>query len=330
MERSLAAMTFTRNAITRRLCSRLLAGVALTGVWRDAAEAAGLERLNWSAEPAPGDLKRERRYQATAQILVLSLPLVRWPNVGGGSAIWRETETPGGSALRLLEFTGYSRPDRAGGLNRLGFIRELSRETAGGLPEFLYFGLMTASPEETAEEARKALDSKAKEAAYTAIDAHLGKGLAQTVVAQFSAPAGWSVGNRSELIQRAKAALMTASPRPPDFPIDGQTFRPFLHSLAAGLRQASPGESRFSYAGRLYRLSLEKAADAKVTAEFRKRGMIAETASVARVTGKVKRETGGKESHFRLWVEEGAAQPIPLRIEYQARSFLRLVFEAQG
>ena len=323
-------MTFVRRAISRRLCSRLLAGRALAGLWRGVAEAAALERLSWSAESAAGELNRERRYQANAQILILSLPLVHWSNVGGGSTVWRETDGPGGSVLRLLEFTGFSLPDHAAGLNRLGFIRELSREVSGNPGEFLYFGLMTASPEETAEEARKALNSKAKESAYTAIDGRLGKGLAQTAVAHFSVPANWSVANRNELVQRAKAALMTVSPRPPDFSIDGQTFRPFLHNLAAGLRQLSPGESRFCYAGRLYRLSLEKAADAKATADFRKRGMIAATASVVRVTGKVKRETGGKESHFRLWVEDGAAQPLPLRIDYQARSFLRLVFEAQS
>lgn len=324
-------MTLGRRTITRRLCSRVLAAAALTGFWRDeAAAAAGSERLNWSAEPGGGEIKRERRYQADAQILVLSLPLVHWPKVGGGSAAWREGGSPDGNGVRLLEFTGFSNPERAAGLNRLGFIRELSREPAGGPGESLYFGLMTASPEETAVEASKALHSKAKEAAYTAINGRLAKGVVETVVAHFSVPARWSFANREELIQRAKAALMTAAPKPPDFPVNGQTFRPFLHTLAAGLRQLSPAESRFSYAGRLYRLSLEKAVDAKATSDFRKRGLIGGTASVVRVTGKVQRETGGKESRFRLWVEDGAAQPLPLRIEYQARSFLRLVFEAQA
>jgi hypothetical protein len=33
---------------------------------------------------------------------------------------------------------------------------------------------------------------------------------------------------------------------------------------------------------------------------------------------------------FRLWIEEGAPRPLPLRIEYQPKSFLRLTFEAVG
>lgn len=323
-------MKFVQRTITRRLCYRLLGAAALERIWRGGpAEGASLERLSWSAAPGAGEIKRERRYLANAQILVFSLPLVHWPNVGGGSAAWRETDSASG-AMRLLEFTGFSRPERAAGLNRLGFLSELSREAAGGSGEFLYFGVMTASPEETAEEARKALQSKAKEAAYTAIDGHLAQGVAETVVAHFDVPAQWSVAERNQLVQHAKAALITAPRRPPDFPVSGQTYRPFLHALAAALRQLSPKESRFSYAGRLYRLSVEKDADAKATADFRKRRLIGETASVVRVTGKVRRETGGKESRFRLWIEDGAAQPVPLRIDYQARSFLRLVFEAQA
>jgi len=49
---------------------------------------------------------------------------------------------------------------------------------------------------------------------------------------------------------------------------------------------------------------------------------------VARLAGKVRRESGGKETDFRLWIEEGAEQPLPLRIDFQPKSYLRLVMEA--
>jgi hypothetical protein len=51
---------------------------------------------------------------------------------------------------------------------------------------------------------------------------------------------------------------------------------------------------------------------------------------VVRASGKVQREAGGKETQFRIWVEEGNRRPIPLRIEYQAKSYLRLTFEAES
>jgi hypothetical protein len=40
---------------------------------------------------------------------------------------------------------------------------------------------------------------------------------------------------------------------------------------------------------------------------------------------------GGKRAapiEFRLWIEEGTARPLPLRIEYQPKPCLRLTFEA--
>lgn len=48
------------------------------------------------------------------------------------------------------------------------------------------------------------------------------------------------------------------------------------------------------------------------------------------MTGQLRREAGGKTTEFRVWITDGAPKVLPLRIEYQARSFLRLVFEAQA
>jgi hypothetical protein len=316
--------------LTRRRWGWILAGALVAARWRPAtaADLAPAGRLNWESEPGP-DTGQERRYRATAQILVLSLPLVRWPNVGGGSVVWREA-TPHKERLRLLEFSGFSRPDRAAGLNRLGFIRELSRVSAAGATESVYFGLMTASPEETAEEARKSLHPKAKEAAYTAIDGRLAGGSVETVIAHFMAPANWSVANRTELIQLARKALAATPPKPTETDARDADARPFLETLANGLRQTGPVEARFAYAGRFYRLWLAKEPDPKATANFRERRLVSANSQVIRASGRLRREAGGKESHFRLWVEQGADRPLPLRIEYRARSYLRLIFDAEG
>jgi hypothetical protein len=316
-------MDFANLFLTRRMCGRALAGAAVSAILRSTS-AAGMNRLSWEAAPGP-ESGLERRYRATAQILVLSIPLVRWHNVGGGSAFWREAAPEGHPTLRYLEFTGFSNPARAAGLNRLGFIREISRAA-----ESLYFGLMTASPEETAEEARKALHPKEKEAAYTAIDGRLTGGAVETVVAHFTAPAQWSVANEKDLIQLARTALSKTPPRPTEGQVGGAALRAFLETLADGLRRAGNTEARFAYAGRFYRLSLEKSPDPKSAASFRERGLISAGAEVERVAGKVRSEAGGKESTFRLWVQRGAARPLPLRIEYRARSSVRLIFEAES
>jgi len=190
--------------------------------------------------------------------------------------------------------------------------------------------LMTASPEDTAEEARKALQSKAKEAAYTAIDGRLDGTAVETVVAHFTAPAQWSVANRSDLVRLAHTALAMTPPRPPEADARNSDIRPFLQTLADTLRQPSPSEARFVYGGRYYRLRLQKTADPKETRYFQQRGVIPSGRQVVRASGNLRRESGGRETNFRLWVEDGAAQPLPVRIEYQARSFLRLIFEAEA
>jgi hypothetical protein len=314
--------------MTRRHCARLLAGAAAGfALPSSRGDASAGVRLDWSAAPSAG---RERRYRAHAQILVLSLPLVRWPNVGGGNSAWREAQSSGQHGLRLLEFAGFSTPSRAGGLNRLGFIRELSRTAPDAPPESLYFGLMTASPEETADEARKALHPTGKEVTYTTIDGRLAPGEVETVVAHFTAPANWSMNNRTELLENSRRALAAVASRKPDFSIPRAPLRPFLQTLADALRSATPADAQFSYAGRLYQLSTQKSADAKASSNFRSRGLLSATANAVRVTGKLRRVSGGKETNFRVWIEDGASEPLPLRIEYQARSYLRLVFEAEA
>jgi hypothetical protein len=290
--------------------------------------------LGWALLPPvagrgnAGDFSKERRYRADAQILVLSLPILRRTGVGGGSVVWREWREPAG-LNRLLEFTGYSDPERAAGLNRLGMIRETSRGDDNAVRESSYFGVMTASPEESAEEAHKALHSAATEAVYTAIHGRIADGQVETATALFTGPARLSADRRNELFARAEQALAAAPKKPPEFRASGAIPALFLHALADALRTPERGQTQYVYNGRLYRLWVRNAADPRTAAYFRERGMIRAGAGVVRVAGKVRREAGGKETDFRLWIEEGAAQPVPLRIDFQPKSYLRLVLEAE-
>lgn len=302
------------SVMTRRAMAKLLAGALLPPVMRRGSGAG---------------FTNERRYRADAQILVLSLPILRRSGVGGGSAVWREWDEPAG-LVRLLEFTGYSNPDRAAGLNRLGLIRETSRRADEAIRESSYFGVMTASPEESAEDAHKALHSTATEVAYTAIHGRIAGGRVETASAHFMGPARLSPERRNELFARAEEALSTAPAKPPEFRPTGTIPGLFLHALADALRTPERGQTQYVYSGRLYRLWLRHAADPHAAAYFRERGIIRPGAGVLRVAGKVRREAGGKETEFRLWIEEGAAQPVPLRIDFQPKSYLRLVFEAEG
>jgi len=316
---------------TRRSCIRALAfgcsGATLAFSSR-ILRAAGLPHaghLNWDT-PLGTDASSQRRYRADAQVTLLGLPLLHRTGVGGGNAVWRESAAEGG-LLRFLEFTGFSLPERAAGLNRMGFIRELSRFTDKSPIESIYFGLMTSSPEESAEEARRALVSHSAEVAYTAIEGHIAADAVETAGAHFMAPARWSVENRGELVDRARSALAEASTAAPQRDARGIGSPPFLECLAEVLRDSSLEETRYTYSSRVYRMAVSRALDPKVTAYFRTHGLIGEDRPVVRITGRIRHETGGKETNFRLWFEPGE-MPLPLRIEYQAKSYLRLVFEA--
>jgi hypothetical protein len=44
-----------------------------------------------------------------------------------------------------------------------------------------------------------------------------------------------------------------------------------------------------------------------------------------RISGLTRRESGGGETEFHLWISDQAERPLPLRIEYRAKSYLRLI-----
>jgi hypothetical protein len=320
-------MEVVEGMLTRRSFGRMWAGVWLFA--RRGLRAAESNPLTWAAQPDPSG-GSERRYRADAQVIVLSIPLLHRQGVGEGMALWRESVAEDGARLRLLEFSGRSAPEHAAGLNRFGFIQELSRTVDRGGMESLYFGLMTSSPEDNAADAKKALHSTSTDALYSAIEGHLTAGLIETRGAKFIAPARTSLADGSELIERARQALAGDPKRTAEWHSADGAPLPFLHALAGLLNRPGASEARCAYNGRMYRLHVERAADAKAAILFRGQRLIPPAAAVTRVSATLQREEGGVLNEFRLWIEKGSQRPLPLRIEYQAKSYLRLTFEARG
>lgn len=313
---------------SRRAFGRLWAASALCIGAERKGLAAAEGRLELEGQPR-ADLSLDRHYRADAQVIILSVPLLHRTSVGGGSVQWSEWAEPNGGSQRLIEFLGFSAPERAAGLNRLGFIRELTRTAPGGIRDAIYFGLMTASNEESAEEARKALHSKATESAYTVIEGRITGDASTSAVAHFMGPSRISVERRGDLVTMGHRALSAVPVQPAGLTM-APLPSPFLSALADALAGPPQVESRYIYAGRLYRLWLRKTADPKATEYFQKRKLISPGAKVLRASGTVRREAGGKDTQFGIWVEEGNRRPIPLRIEYQAKSYLRLTFEVES
>jgi len=283
--------------------------------------------LTWAVVP-DSKVGTVRRYRADAQVILLSIPVLHRNGVGDGSAIWRESTAEEGVAIRLLEFTGRSAPEHAAGLNRFGFIQELSRTVGGMYAESIYFGMMTSSPEENAAEARKALHSNAKEIPFSAIEARIAGRCIESTAAHFTAPARTSAADRGTLIECARQALSGAPKMKEDLHTVEPTPRPFLHALANLLSCPNDSQAEYAYNSHVYSLRVKRSADPKAAAAFREQHLIPPAANVTRISGTLCRQNGGKPIDFKLWIEEGAAQPLPLRIEYQPKPYLRLTFEA--
>jgi len=50
--------------------------------------------------------------------------------------------------------------------------------------------------------------------------------------------------------------------------------------------------------------------------------------AVIRMNARLTEKETGEKTPFRMWYQAGAERTPPLRFEYQAKSFLRLTFEA--
>lgn len=229
---------FSRRAFGRLWAgSALCIGAARTGL------AAVEGRLELEQQPR-ADLSVERHYRADAQVIILSMPLLHLTSVGGGSVRWREWAEANGGSQRLIEFLGFSAPERAAGLNRLGFIRELTRTAPGGIRDAINFGLMTASNEESAEEAWKALYSKATESAYTVIEGRIAGDASTSALAHFMGPSSISAERRGELVMMGNRALSAVPVQPASFTVVPLP-PPFLNALADALLGPSQLESRY-------------------------------------------------------------------------------------
>ena len=264
-------------------------------------------------------------YRADAVITVLSVPVYSRSGVGSGYA-WFGSQESGELAMG---FAGGSLPDRAMGLSRLGWLEERVAERNSAIHDAAYFGFMTASREESLQDARKALAGGASETVISAIEASMDQTMSRTRIARFrvdGAP-GWS--DLAVLRPKARRILgedgagarivTSAGPAPP----------PFLYSVVramrAGRRQV---ETPFSYEGLLYQLSGSIAADPRVGLRLAERGLTSNSLRILHFEGRIAGRQARKSAAFRLWFDASNPSPLPLRIELQPKPFLRLIFEA--
>ena len=268
----------------------------------------GPRRGNCAGQESPTLLKR---YRADAAILFLGITIYKRAGVGSGQVSVEESGE-GAEARRTLFFAAGSDPKRAHGLARLGWMREVAHPA--GKAEAEYFGVLTSSPEDSLDSAKKSVAKPPEgDSLFSAVNGRHTAGRSRSALAHFEFPSAAPWSDRG-LIEKAQSAFgagtvwrETAWPQSPGPPPT------FLFQLEALLKQRAKCAGPYVYNEQEYLLEL---------------GAPQRSGGLQAVKGSIRNLHTGNRTTFRVWLENAPHSPVPVRIEFQPRSFLRLTFEA--
>ncbi len=267
----------------------------------------GIDRLR--SENLGPSIERRRSYRVDAVISILAVTVYSQKGVGGAFASLYES-ADNTRRFTSLQFAGASNPEAAHGVNYGGSSEEAVEESLDRRHSE-YFGFITASNDDDLDHARQHLRSTAKTAAYTAVASSCGPECIENRRARIEvASRGLAL---EELIRRVRAGFCangveasTAAARDPQ-------AATFLYSVLAALRaNHSRFEASYIHDGKFYRLESQKSPEGSL--------------GLTRMNAQVHDHTGRRISSFKLWTEPGC--DFPVRIEFQARSYIRLILEA--
>jgi hypothetical protein len=264
-----------------------------------------------------------KRYRADATVTFLGIPI--FSRAGVGSATIAVERKPG--ALALL-FQAGSLPDRTRGLNRLGYIEETVTERGSDAVESSYFGFITASGEESLEQAKAALGGTGKDAVvYTAVEGSANARTASFDLFQMKLPPSYDFSKCDDVVRRVRESIARKEIAPARREsTSAETARTFLYALRQAMLSAQPKAAvAFLYNGKRYRLESQVSADRKAGEQFAAKKLIASPDSIRRLNGTIQNVATRDKTSFRLWFEQG--RELPVRFEYKAKSYLNLAFE---
>jgi hypothetical protein len=266
-----------------------------------------------ATNPSPGAYRVwQQRYRANAVILFCGVQIFSKSGVGGGYAVVEEIHSAGNTQI-ALQFAGGSWPDKAHGVNRLGFIQEnVTEKPTGENIEARYFGFMTSSAEKNFDQAKQSFtDGASKPVPYTATQGAASGGHFPSTIYRMFLPNSLGWADCPKLIRDIRSTIDGSNGTAQE-PVPYKTPNTFLNSVRQALLNPSEKtEGSLVYNGKLFTLTTEKQADGTL---MRLNGTLHETAT-------------GQKSTFRLWYEKDSDSFLPVRIEYRAKSFLKLIFE---
>jgi hypothetical protein len=245
--------------------------------------------------------------------MFLGVTILRRQNVGGGSIHFEEAQSDN-SRRRGITFRAGSLPSRARGLNRLGYIQEVCIEENALLREAAYFGFMTSSPEESFADAKNALEKQNGEGLkYTAINGVNIAGRARSASHHWIFPSEYDWSKSESLVETARQKTGSADHQwKQQNWTAGATPGTFLNAVLDAARSSpARSEAYYIFGEKRCRLTTEKSRDSD---------------GLTKLKGEILNQVTGKKTGFSAWFEPDNI--LPRKIEFQARSYLKLAFES--
>ncbi|MFQ5745208.1 MAG: hypothetical protein ACE5HV_16750 [Acidobacteriota bacterium] len=289
-------------------------------------------------------------YRVDATVLLplglFSIPITTREGVGFGSFGVHDYLNARNESRRAFEFFAASLPERARGLNRLGFLREVTSFVDGGAVWTAYFGVISATREKSREEAEKVLDKEIETQPFSIIDGLINPSEATNGVTKFELSGRWETA--ADLYAEVQPHMQGYSPDyTREIPNqDGRAYRQplaFLGGLQASLQAVAAtvtaGENpkklrqRYVHNGTVFRFEVDDIdRDEGQGRKFVASGWVISPKQVRRIHYKVRDSKNHQVDHFWVWVELPPAskettldEPIvPIAFQLKPRAFLRL------
>ena len=218
------------------------------------------------------------------------------------------------STLTGLQFIAGSWPDRLRGFNRFGAIQEIVREESEAVTQSGYAGFMSTSREKGLTDARKAFASPTATQMFTVAFGRATATGCTFLTQQRALDAKLCWANCGSLLDGIDAnATLPPEERVANY---GPGCLPtFLFAVRRAFTRGADGPTSYIHNGKVYHLRIES----KVEQASGNRMITGRTSAVG--------ERG--ETEFKFWVAPGDPAAFPVKIEFRARSFLKLTLEAE-
>ena len=282
-------------------------------------------------------------------LLIAKIPIASRQNVGVTTFVARHFTTDRRTGVRAYEFYAASFPDRARGLNRLGFLREAVVVTRTGIMETAQFGVISSEREDSMAKVEGVLDNDAELLPYSVIDTLITASVADSRVLQLLMSGQWDTA--AELYDEVRPRWNSEEPTytrhfSNDDPASGyETPLAFFSGLQVSMQAIAnavaagedPRDTQryqpYIHNGRLLRFELRKIArDEKRAAEYARDGWLDNPEALRRLEYRLRDARGTEVDRFKLWVELRASSPgdpfprphLPVAYEYEPAGYLRL------